>query len=180
MRVITRTLVVLACIMGTATIAGTFLSCVTTEYSDDEPESDSLLATGVRLAIFDFDVRSSAPGFEALAVDVPSALAEAFIAGGIVRPVEREALQKILGELELSMSGLVDPGTAAKVGRMAGARFVLLGTAAVVGKQVRLSCRVVDVETSEIVYAGSAYGDSEEIFDIEAELAELVEGDFSE
>jgi len=180
MRSIRKALVALALVMSTATLAGTLLSCVTTDYSEDEPEQDSLLATGVKLAIFDFDVRSSMPGFEALSVDVPSALAEAFIAGGIVKPVEREALQKVLGELELSMSGLVDPGTAAKVGRMAGARYVLLGTAAVVGEQVRLSCRVVDVETSEIVYAGSAYGNAEEIFDIEAELAELVEGDFSE
>ena len=124
-----KTVVAMALLVGAMTLTGTLLSCATTDSADDDLDSDSVLATGVRLAIFDFDVRSSVPGFEALSVDVPAALAEAFIAGGIVKPVEREALQKVLGELELSMSGLVDPGTAAKVGRMAGARYVLLGTA---------------------------------------------------
>ncbi|MBU0929393.1 MAG: CsgG/HfaB family protein [Spirochaetes bacterium] len=133
----------------------------------------------VRLAIFDFEVRSSVQGYEALASDVPAALTEAFLRGGVVRPLERAALEKVVSELELSLGGLVDPGTAAKVGKLAGARFVLLGQASVVGGQVRLSCRVVDVETAEIVYAGSSYGDAEDIFEIEEELADLVEEDFS-
>lgn len=161
-------------------------SCVSTGRggsSAGEPPASrkggSAVASGVTIAIFDFEVRSSAPGYEALSADVPAALAEALLAGGVVRPLERAALEKILGELELSMSGLVDPGTAAKVGRLAGAKYALLGTASVVGSQIRLSCRVVDVETSEIVYARSAYGDASGIFGIEMELAKLIEGDFS-
>jgi TolB-like protein len=156
-------------------------SCVSTgpEPEDGGDDGDSVLASGVRLAIFDFEVKSGVPGFEAMASDVPAALAEAFIAGGIVKPVERAALEKVIGELELSLTGLVDPGTAARIGKLAGARYVLLGTAAVVGEQVRLSCRVVDVETAEIVYAGSAFGDSDQVFEIEEELADLVQDDFS-
>ena len=134
---------------------------------------------GVPIAIFDVEVRSRAAGYEALSSDVSAALTEAFLAGGVVKPLEREALEKVLGELELSMGGLVDPGTAARVGKLAGARFVLLGTAAVVGDQVRLSCRVVDVETAEIVYAKSTYGNSKDIFKLEMDLAALVEKDFS-
>lgn len=156
-------------------------ACATTgPERDTASKRDSVLDAGVMLAIFDFEVRSSASGFDALSADVPSALSEAFIAGKIVRPVEREALQKVIGELELSMSGLVDPVTAARAGRMAGARYVLLGTAAIVGNQIRLSCRIVDVETSEIVYAGSTHGDTTNIFEVESKLAKLVEEDFSE
>jgi curli biogenesis system outer membrane secretion channel CsgG len=161
-----------------------FASCVSTEpiASNVEPTQDRKVRSfdaGVPIAIFDFEVRSSAPGYEALSSDVSAALTEAFLAGGVVKPLERAALEKVLGELELSMGGLVDLGTAAKVGKLAGARFVLLGTAAVVGDQIRLSCRVVDVETAEIVYAKSAYGNSKDIFKIEMELAALVEKDFS-
>jgi len=160
------------------------VSCVSTDTPTKEvevPRKSSVRSfdAGVSIAIFDFAVRSSAPGYEALSVDVPAALAEAFISGGIVRPLERAALEKVIGELELSMSGFVDPATAAKVGKLAGARFALLGTTAVVGGQIRLSCRVVDVETAEIVYAKSAYGDVKDIFKIEQELAELIEKDFS-
>ncbi|HRW24606.1 MAG TPA: CsgG/HfaB family protein [Spirochaetia bacterium] len=156
------------------------LSCVS---AGPAPEAEGPMARReaelIRLAIFDFEVRSGASGYEALASDVPSALTEAFLRGGVVRPLERAALEKVVAELELSLGGLVDPGTAARIGKLAGARFVLLGQASIVGGQVRLSCRIVDVETAEIVYAGSAFGDIGDIFDIEAELAELVEEDFS-
>jgi curli biogenesis system outer membrane secretion channel CsgG len=160
------------------------VSCVSTEpvTENTEPPRNTAVYSfevGVPVAIFDFEVRSSTPGYEALAVDVSAALTEAFLAGGVVRPLERAALEKVLGELELSMSGLVDPGTAARVGKLAGARFVMLGTAAVVGAQTRLSCRIVDVETAEIVYARSVFGNSSDIFKIELELAALVEKDFS-
>jgi curli biogenesis system outer membrane secretion channel CsgG len=159
-------------------------SCVSADpvVKDVEPPRDTpgrSFGAGVPIAVFDFEVRSSVPGYEALSSDVSAALIEAFIAGGVVKPLERAALEKVLGELELSMGGLVDPGTAAKVGKLAGARFVLLGTAAVVGKKIRLSCRIVDVETAEIVYAKSAYGESKDIFKIEIDLAALVEKDFS-
>jgi len=160
------------------------VSCVSTDpvTENTEPSRNTMVYSfevGVPIAIFNFEVRSSTSGYEALAVDISAALTEAFLAGGVVRPLERAALEKVLGELELSMSGLVDPGTAARVGKLAGARFVMLGTAAVVGMQIRLSCRVVDVETAEIVYARSVFGNSSDIFKIELELAALVEKDFS-
>lgn len=156
------------------------LSCVSDGPTPDgEGDGEAFEGEAIRLAIFDFEVKASVPGYEALASDVPAALTEAFLRGGIVQPLERTALEKVMAELELSLGGLVDPGTAAKVGKLAGARYVLLGQASIVGEQVRLSCRVVDVETAEIIYAGSAYGDVEDIFDIEEELAELVEEDFS-
>jgi len=156
------------------------LSCVSDGPTPDgEGVGEAFEGEAIRLAIFDFAVKSSVPGYEALASDVPAALAEAFLRGGIVQPLERTALEKVVAELELSLGGLVDPGTAARVGKLAGARFVLLGQASIVGEQVRLSCRVVDVETGEIVYAGSAYGDLKDIFDVEEELAELIEEDFS-
>lgn len=155
------------------------VSCATTGPDSGEGGREAVVESGVAIALFDFEVRSSSPGYEAMAADVPSALSEAFLEGGVVRPIERAALDRILGELELSMSGLVDPATAARAGKLAGARYALLGSVSVVGAQVRLSCRLIDVETAEIVYAGSAYGDVEDIFDVEDELAGLVVEDFS-
>ena len=43
-----------------------------------------------------------------------------------------------------------------------------------------MSCRVIDAETAELVYAQSAYGDAEDIFDLVDELAGMVEEEFSE
>jgi len=159
-----------------ALVALVAASCVSDGPEPDDGEYGDEI---VKIGIFDFEVKASVPGYEPLAADVPAALTEAFLRGGVVQPVERSALERVVAELELSLGGLVDPGTAARVGKMAGARYVLLGQVSIIGDQVRLSCRVVDVETAQIVYAGSAYGDVEYIFEIEEELAELVEDDFS-
>ncbi len=158
-------------------LAAVLVSCVSVQQNEDD-EFVPLLE-GQRLAIFDFEVKSSVPGYEALATDVPQALAEALLAGENVRPVERSSLEKVLREQELSLSGVVDERDAIKLGKLAGASHILLGTVTIIGDQARISCRVINVETGEIVYAGSAVGDLDEIFEIEAELAELIEVDFS-
>mgnify|MGYP001000699657 CR=1 FL=1 len=131
------------------------------------------------IAIFDFELEADIKGYEALATDVPRALTEAFIRGGIFRPVERSSLEKLLQEQEFSVSGLVDQNTAVKVGKIAGARYALVGSIVIIKEQIRMSCRVIDVQTGEIVYAKSTFGALADIFELEEELAYLIEEDFS-
>ena len=93
--------------------------------------------------------------------------------------VERERLDDIAQELRLGMSGLVDPKTAAEIGKIAGAEYMLLGSVTNLERKrsagtiplwyvavsvneetvkVDLDIRVVKVETGEIVYADAASG----------------------
>ena len=105
-------------------------------------------------------------------------MSEAFIKGGLVVPVERRDLEKALAEQELSLSGLVDDATAARVGRLAGARYALLGSASIIDVQIRLSCRLIDIETGEILYATSVHGETKHIYTVLEELAGEVEDGF--
>jgi TolB-like protein len=130
------------------------------------------------VAIFDFEFKPQVPGYEALASDVTVALAEAFLDGAALRPIERAALYKVLDEQEFALSGLSDPALAARAGRLVGAHYIFLGSIAVVGDQARISGRLVDTETAEISWAGSATGDLEDIFEVEEKLARLVEKAF--
>lgn len=150
-------------------------SCATfSEQGSGEDGADQYV-----IAIFDFELESDVQGYAALTSDVPRALTEAFIRGGIFRPVERTSLEKLLKEQEFSVSGLVDQNTAVKVGKLAGARYALLGSIVIIKEQIRISCRVIDVQTGEIVYAKSTFGSVEDIFELEEELAYLIEEDFS-
>lgn len=149
-------------------------SCVGMPEQDsdyDDPNSSVI-------AIFNFELQSDVPGYEALASDVPRALTEAFIRGGILRPVERNSLEMVLQEQELSLSGIIDQNTAVKVGKLAGARYALLGSIVIIKGQIRISCRIIDVQTGEIVYAKSTYGDLSDIFELEEQLVYLIEEDF--
>ena len=132
-----------------------------------------------RIAIFDFDVKGGGEAYASLHGDIPDSLSGALIKGGVLAPLERRDLEKGLSEQELALSGAVDDATAARVGRLAGASYALLGSASIVDKQMRLSCRVIDIETAEILYAESVHGDAAKVFNLVDDLAAEVQKGFS-
>jgi TolB-like protein len=68
-----------------------------------------------------------------------------------IRLVDRAETQRILDEQSLAASGRVDAGTAAKVGKLVGARYMVTGTFIDLYGEFRLDARVIDVETGEIL-----------------------------
>lgn len=95
-----------------------------------------------------------------------------------LRIVERNALREILAEIDLGTSGRVDASTAAQVGRLVGARYVVLGTFSDLGgSQPMLTGRVVSVETSEILEAEQVTGRKEELYQMVVRLSgDITEG----
>ena len=85
--------------------------------------------------------------------------------------VERDRLEEILKELKLSNSKKVDPKTAAKVGKLIGARYIVMGNFFDLFGTLRIDSRLVDVETSAIVGAVKGQGKLDDFFDIQKKLA---------
>ena len=95
-----------------------------------------------------------------------------------IRVIERERLEEVSKELGLGASGLVDEDLASKIGKVAGCKYLLLGaitnlanskeTQGLIGiaastkykVKAELNVRVIDVETSAVVYAGEATGNA--------------------
>jgi TolB-like protein len=66
-----------------------------------------------------------------------------------VRLVERAQLKTVLDEIALGRSGAVDPATAARVGKVLGARHMIFGSFVIDRKgNLRIDARAVNVETS--------------------------------
>lgn len=85
--------------------------------------------------------------------------------------VERDRLEEVMGELKLGQSKAVDQATAAKVGKLLGARFMVLGGYFDAMGMLRVDARVVEVETGRIVRSIGANGGPEEFLSIEQKLA---------
>ncbi len=69
-----------------------------------------------------------------------------------LRVVERDKINAVLKELELTESGKVDPGTAVKVGKLLGAQLMVFGSIVQLDdKNARMAVKVVKTETSEII-----------------------------
>jgi TolB-like protein len=90
-----------------------------------------------------------------------------------LRIVERNALREILEEMDLVTTGRVDPSTAAEIGRIVGARYVVLaGFTDLLGTRPILTGRVVSVETSEWLRPGEeVHGPASELYQMVVDLS---------
>jgi Mg-chelatase subunit ChlD len=72
------------------------------------------------------------------------------------RVLERRDLQAILSELELELSGLAEEGQAAKVGKLLGARILVMGRLYTKGQAYELFLKLLWVENGEVLSATKA------------------------
>ncbi len=72
------------------------------------------------------------------------------------RVIERSALDKIMEEQKLGLTGFVDEETAIKVGKLAGADVIILGSINMQVGFVKVSARGIDTETSVLIVAKEA------------------------
>lgn len=80
---------------------------------------------------------------------------------------ERARLDEVMKEQRLGLSGAVESATAVKVGRLTGARLVILGSVSRLGANYHLSTEMVDSETGEIL-ASDVTEVAVEVFDKDA------------
>ncbi len=91
-----------------------------------------------------------------------------------LRLVDRGRIQEVLGEIDLGASGKVDANTAARIGKIVGAKYMILGGFIDWYSDLRFDARIVEVETSEIMQAKFVRGKREDMFDMVVELADQI------
>ena len=88
-----------------------------------------------------------------------------------VRIVERKYIKKIIEELKLQMTGLVNEETALEIGNIIGANYFIFGSVTIMGQNVALDARVANVETSEIISTSRVTGKLDDLFKLQENLA---------
>ncbi len=91
--------------------------------------------------------------------------------------VEREELDEVLKEHELTLSGLVDNEMKAKVGRLLGARYILTGGVAVEEKKLKVNAHLFEVETTRVAQSESAEGKIDRLLSVVRAVAEKLAKD---
>lgn len=86
---------------------------------------------------------------------------------------ERSQLDQVLQEQALAELGVTDPQKAAEVGGIAGARAVVVGEIADVGGSFKVTARVVDTTTAQVVGAVEADLPKEELIALSADAVVL-------
>ena len=124
------------------------------------------------LAVLYFDYGGNDASLEALRKGLAQMLISDLSATDGLRVVERERLQAILEEQKLAQTGKTDAATAARIGKLLGARYLVLGSYFDVLKAFRVDARLVDVETGQIVKSVGAAGRPDDFLGLEQQLAE--------
>lgn len=162
-----------------------FAACATTPpVTTVEDDTDLYLNlppyTGERTAIAVLDLQNQSDFDDPrIGRGISNMLITALVNSDRFTVVERnpEAIKNLMSEQALGMSGALDAATAARVGKMLGAKGVVIGevsefgirkTSAFVGvggkktitTRVVIDARMVDVETGRIVMAASGIGQS--------------------
>lgn len=88
--------------------------------------------------------------------------------------VERQELEKVLGEQELGLSGTVSPETAAKVGSLTGAKVLITGRVFGSGDKYYLAAKVIGTETSRVFGEVVSFGDPSALDKAAVELAPKI------
>lgn len=69
--------------------------------------------------------------------------------------VEKALMNKVLRELKLGETGVIDPATVKRVGQIAGVDAIVTGTVTDLGPYVAVNCRLIDIQTGTVLGAAS-------------------------
>ena len=110
-----------------------------------------------------------AEDFEALRVGLQQILMTELARNSALRVVERSQLNALIAEQDLG--NRVDPNSAAQVGQIIGAKYMVLGGFVDFYGDFRIDARIVDSETSELVKAIGVREKREDLYQLIVDLA---------
>lgn len=122
-----------------------------------------------RIAILEFEEEPQLKG--KVSIKPSDMLTTALVRSGRFTVIEREKIDQIIKEQKLGLTGLVDPNTAAEVGKLLGAEAVIFGSITSLTEEkidkfsydiIRITSsvdiRMVESSTAKILYAETAQG----------------------
>ena len=178
-------LLIAAALLLTAACASTPLKRRTSRITDADQEAKQAIAAENRIdaakiparsfAVTPFTVAERDTLLTPLGFGIADLLSTDLSHSPQLKLVERLHTDAILRELDLVDAGVTDPRTAPRVGRLVGARRILLGSIMSAGPgTVRLQARVVDVISGTVQELTTADAPLNRIVDAEKELALLL------
>lgn len=69
--------------------------------------------------------------------------------------IERQQLNKVIAEQKLSLSGIIDPGSAKRLGRILGVDAIVSGTVTNLAQSLKVNARLISTESGEIFAVAS-------------------------
>jgi TolB-like protein len=154
-----------------------FLTAAAVAGCSQSPPQAAKPATAGRasVAVADFDFFSNDKSLSYLQQGVPAMMCTDISQVRALDVLARKTmLAEIRKEQQLAEDGLIDKATAARAGKLLGAKFLLGGAVHVEDTRLRLDAQVIDAETGRVFFSTTVSGSKDEASSLEAQLAEQV------
>lgn len=138
-------------------------------------DARSAAAAELRVAVLEFDGGGD-PELLPIGKALQAMITTDLSAVPSLKLIERARLNEILVEQKLGRSGAVDPKTAAKLGKLAGASHLLAGNCTVAGGKMRIDGRLFAVQTGDVLLAEKIEGEKDAFFELEKALVNKLIG----
>lgn len=106
-----------------------------------------------KIAVLDFEQRGDAFKTQDMGGIVAEWFTTAMVKDGRFQVVERALLKQIIEEQKLGMSGLIDQGSTAQLGKILGVKTIISGSVLLFQDYVEVNARIINVNTGSIVAA---------------------------
>lgn len=134
-------------------------------------------ATGLRVVVLPFQNLTGKSEDLWLGESFAESLTMGLLKVEALQVIERSQISQILREQQFGQTGLVDEGTAPRLGKLLGAEVVILGSYQRVGEQIQANVRFVHLETGQVnkKWATQVEGQLNQLFGLQKQLArELI------
>ena len=126
------------------------------------------------VAVLYFDYSGKDPELGVLKKGLAQILISDLSSNPGIQLIERTRLESVMAELKLSGSRKVDKKTAARIGKLLGAQYLILGSYFSLMGSLRIDARLVAVETGYIVLSTGANGKIDEFLSIQGKVAQAL------
>lgn len=135
--------------------------------------SENADSSGLRVVILPFKNITRNADDEWLSDSFAESLTMGLLHVDALHLIERSQLQQVMKEQQFAQTGYIDESTAPQLGKLLGAKVVVLGSYQKVGDQLQANVRFVDVETGQVdtKKAAQVEGDFKQIFTLQKRLA---------
>lgn len=111
---------------------------------------------------------------DALTVGLQQMLITELEQNSALRLVERSMIRDLMAEQDMGATDRVDAQTAARLGRIVGARYAITGVFTDLNGDFRMDGRVIDVETTEILETEQVRDNRDKLYDMLVDLAQKI------
>ena len=127
-------------------------------------------ADAKRLVVLYFENNADDPKIAGLSKGLADMMITDLSKYHMIQVVEREKIESILKEQDMSHTNRFDKSTAIKLGKLLGAEAILTGSYFEMIGNLRIDARIIDVETSAILKSEGVNGSTDNFFDLEKQL----------